>query len=141
MKTRVLLVMAVSLLIAADATEDVKKEKEKLKGTWSLVAVQVPKGEKGPTPKEIKEMKMIFGEDQMTPKFGDKEDKPASYKIDPSKNPKEIDMMPGDRMVKGIYLLAGDTLKLCLAQKGDRPKQFKADKEETILMTLKRDKK
>jgi len=50
--------------------------------------------------------------------------------------------MPGPRTLKGIYTLDGDTLKICLTEKGDRPKEFKLDADsKAALMTLKRDKK
>ncbi len=108
MKVRVLLVMAAGLLIGAQAKDDVKKEMAKFKGTWSVVSFEVAKGDRGPSDKEIKEMKIIFGrdgEDSMVVKFGDKDEKPSTFKLDPSKNPKEIDLMPvgKDRIVKGIY--------------------------------------
>src|SRR5262245_24584578 len=143
MKTSaLLLVMTAGLLVAAD-TEDVKKEKDKLKGTWSLISLQVPQGEKGPSDKEIEQMKMVFTDDTVTIKFGDKE-KPAKYTLDPAKNPKEINIMPKDKdnVVKGIYALDGDTLKICAAEKGDRPKEFKPDAaSQAAVLTLKRDKK
>jgi uncharacterized protein (TIGR03067 family) len=143
MKLRsILLVVAAGLLIGADAKEDLKKEQDRLKGTWSVLAIEVPKGEKGPSDKELKEMKVIFADtDKVIMKFGEDEDKPAVYKLDPSQKPKEIDIMPGPRTLKGIYTLDGDTLKICLTEKGDRPKEFKVDADrKAALMTLKRDK-
>jgi len=84
MKLRgVLLVVAAGLLIGADAKEDLKKEQDKLKGTWSVIAIEVPKGEKGPSDKEIKEMKIIFAEDKVTMNFGEDEGQPASYRLGP----------------------------------------------------------
>src|SRR5262245_72416 len=144
MKLRALLLVTVAgLSIAADAKEDLKKEKDKIKGTWSFVSIEVPKGEKGPPDEALKEMKMVFGEDKVTIKFGKDEDKPAAYQLDPSKKPKEIDIMPEgkDKTLKGIYTLEGDTLKMCVSEKGVRPKEFKPDAEsKTGVMTLKREK-
>jgi uncharacterized protein (TIGR03067 family) len=143
MKLRgVLLVVSAGLLVGADAKEDLKKEKDKLIGTWSVITIEVPKGEKGPSDKEIKEMKFVFAEDKVTPKFGEMEDQPVNYRLDPSKKPKEIDIMIPKGM-KGIYTLDGDTLTMCVVAKGDpRPKEFKADADtKAVIMTLKRDKK
>jgi uncharacterized protein (TIGR03067 family) len=143
MKRRgLLLVVAAGLLVGADAKEDLKKEKEMLKGTWSVTAFEVPKGQKEPSEKELKGMKLIATEDKLRAIFGD-EDNPASYKLDPSKKPREIDiMLDGGKTLKGIYSLDGDTLKICVAEKGDRPKEFKADAEtKAAVMTFKRDKK
>jgi len=139
---RVLFVVAAGLLVAADAKEDLKKELDKLKGNWSVTAVEVPKGEKGPSDNELKQLKVVFTDDKMSIKFGDEEDKPATYKLDPSKKPKEIDATRGDKTLKGIYALEGDTLKICFSEKGERPKEFKADADtRAAVMTLQRAKK
>jgi uncharacterized protein (TIGR03067 family) len=144
MKLQALLVVAVAgLLVAADAKDDLKKEKDKFKGTWSVIAIQLPGEGKGPAENELKEMKLIFTDDTVTVKFKD-DAKLANYKLDPAKNPKEIDILPKDtdRAVKGIYVFEGETLKICSADKGDRPKEFKPDApSRTSVLTLKRDKK
>lgn len=147
MQTRVLLVMAMGLLIGAQAKDDAKKEMAKFKGTWSLVSVEVAPGEEGPSEKEIKGQKLVFGqtaEDSYISKTGDREEKPGRFKLDPSKTPNEIDISPPDgrKRAQGIYKLDGDALVICATNKGDRPKEFKADKDtKTTVLTLKRDKK
>jgi uncharacterized protein (TIGR03067 family) len=147
MKPRVLFVLSVGLLVGAQAQDDAKKEMANFKGTWSLLSVVLPTGDKGPSENDIKEMKLVFGQpadDSMVMKFGDKGEKASTYKLDPSKSPKEIDMQPsgGPKLAKGIYKLDGDTLVICANNQGDRPKEFKADKASgTSVLTLKRDKK
>jgi uncharacterized protein (TIGR03067 family) len=54
-----------------------------------------------------------------------------SHRLDPSKNPKQIDISetsyngPNPGVIKGIYILEGDELRLCLGEKGkDRPAAF-----------------
>jgi uncharacterized protein (TIGR03067 family) len=54
--------------------------------------------------------------------------------LDPSRDPKAIDVIPdggkdrGERVL-GIYKLEGDRLTICMAAPGKpRPKEFKADK-------------
>lgn len=63
------------------------------------------------------------------------EEETTSLKIaslDPAKKPKEIDFRSADDkdkdVVKGIYELDGDDLKLCLAFKTERPTKFAAQK-------------
>jgi uncharacterized protein (TIGR03067 family) len=49
------------------------------------------------------------------------------YTLDPAKKPKQIDLVIAEgRAVKGIYLLDGDTLKLCVEKEpgGGRPARF-----------------
>lgn len=69
----------------------------------------------------------------------------GGFKLDPSANPKAIDLTGGDeKAILGVYELKDDLLTLCVAPQGDktRPSEFKADpKIGTILGTFKRVKK
>src|SRR5258708_35962609 len=55
---------------------------------------------------------------------------PCDFKIDPGKEPKQIDitlhLTKGDRTVLGIYEIKGDTLKVCYfaSKTGKRPVEF-----------------
>ena len=127
----------------------VKKEKQKLIGTWEVVD-WVNNGE--PLPQEqVKLMQVQFTQDEMfmsLPKATGKRE--YTYKIDPTQKPKTIDTTPNLTKVKvkantaGIYEFEEETLKLCLASFGSglRPKEFES-KAGTgrVLITLKRAKK
>jgi uncharacterized protein (TIGR03067 family) len=73
---------------------------------------------------------------------------PITYKLNTSKNPKEIDMAGKDAKGKqetsyGIYKLEGDKLTICMADSDkmeDRPKEFKTTKasKATILVLQKK---
>jgi uncharacterized protein (TIGR03067 family) len=127
MIARALLVLAVGLLPADDAPKDdaVKKEKEKLKGTW--------KGGEGK-----REAVIVITDDSMTVTFkrGDKDRVyKGTYKLDPTQKPKALDFLvnEGPDEHKGktslqIYELDGDKLKWCANEPGKegRPKEFAA---------------
>lgn len=147
MKLRALLIVMAGLLVAADAKDDeIKKEMAKLEGSWKVVALE--KSGK-PAPDEVlKEAPRItFKGDRINLKFSGKDkEQESTYKLDPSKKPKEIDIVEkrGDRNEpsKSIYLLDGDDLKICMARPGlERPTEF-ATKEgaQHSMLTLKREK-
>jgi uncharacterized protein (TIGR03067 family) len=87
--------------------------------------------------------------DKMISMKGGKED-PATYKIDASKTPHEIDMVGKDgatgkeKKMHGIYKLEGDKLTICMTESdtpADRPKEFKTSadpktKTLSMMMTL-----
>lgn len=153
-KSRVPMILVVGLLLAADSPEDaVKKEKEKLVGTWNVVSVEA-NGQKVPG-EAIKDFRFIFTADSLTRKKGEKAESGAGYKLDPSKSPKWIDITGTtdgkERAVPAIYKLDGDTLTLCFRvdyKKNGKPSEVQKRPEkldggegsEQVLMVLKRGK-
>lgn len=138
MRKQILALLAVALL-GADARDDVKKEQAKFKGRWTVLSFENDKG-KNPVTKSAVE----FTGDMMFIALEGSESIKAAYQVDPGKNPREIDLVPTNGLFKGktcpgIYDLAGDTLKLCVSNKGPRPKAFKPDAaSETNILELKR---
>ena len=63
---------------------------------------------------------------------------PCDFKIDPGKEPKQIDitlhLKKGDRTVLGIYEIKGDTLKVCYfgSNTGKRPAEFSTKDDRNI---------
>ena len=140
MKKSLLGVLVIGLMTAADdkKPDDVK---DKLKGTWTIVAMEVG-GMKAPE-EFLKGQTITFEGDKMTHKEKDKIE-PATYKIDASKKPAELDQTPTEGSGKGktvqlIFQLDGDTLKIGGKMKPGRPKGF--DDKDILIMTLKREKK
>lgn len=138
MRIQVLLIMTAGLLLGAD---DAKKEHEKIKGKWTLVSIESHEGKVEP-----KRATVEFTLDKMTIKLGTKDNgRQFTYKLDPSKTPRVIELVRDNRpevpAQHGIYQFDGDTLKICTAEMGARPKEFKPDEAtQTIIVTLKRQK-
>jgi RNA polymerase sigma factor (sigma-70 family) len=125
------------------AADKPKADKDSLQGTWIPVSAEED-GKKIPEDViKAKDFEMVFAGDKVTlPVKG--ESKEFGYKLDPDKKPKQIDLALGEgKTAKGIYLLDGDTLKLCVQKDpdGERPAEF-VSKEGTQhnLIVLKRKK-
>src|SRR5262249_28701985 len=74
----------------ADPKKDaVKRELEKLQGTWTVASREM-KAQKTPA-EDLKELQLIIKDDRWTMKHAAGSDK-ATIKIDPTKEPKTIDL-------------------------------------------------
>src|SRR5262249_45019185 len=113
---------------AADAPKDeVKKDLDKLQGTWKLVSGE----QEGEAMAEdgLKAAKLTVTGDKFSIKLGDFEGD-GTQKLDPTKKPKTVDAVGTGGQTQGmtylgIYEFSGDSLKQCYAQPGDeRPKEF-----------------
>src|SRR5258708_13183 len=115
-----------SLNSVEDPKQDGKKDQELIQGTWKVVSSQ----KNGKPHEDTKDARFVFKEDVLTIHLVGEDPQPGGrFVLDPSKNPKWID---GD-LGKGIYLLEGNTLKICTAE--ERPKQF-ISKENVYLYVL-----
>jgi uncharacterized protein (TIGR03067 family) len=147
MRLHLLVAVAAGLLLAADAPQqgDAHKDAEKLQGTWKVVSMEKD-GKQAPD-EVIREQKpwVIKGDKIITDEKA--KDGTSTYKLDPSKKPKAIDISHPESDVKstpGIYALEGDTLKLCLSYPAnkDRPTEFAAKKgSKVLLIVFKREKR
>jgi uncharacterized protein (TIGR03067 family) len=132
----VLLVFVLGLIVVA-----AQADTETIQGTWSVVKA-TKKGKEAPE-EEIKQVRLIFKGNNVTVNDG-KRDEEATFKLDPAKKPKEIDITPGggnaDQAVPGIYEMTGDDLKICFSRPGgERPTNFDATPEsKNSLLILKR---
>jgi RNA polymerase sigma factor (sigma-70 family) len=126
----------------AAVEEKPKADKDALQGTWIPVSVEEA-GKKVPA-KEVKAkgFEMVFAGDKVTLPI--KDDSPeVQYKLQPAKKPKQIDLILGkDKIAKGIYLLEGDSLKLCVEKDpgSERPSKFATEGTNHFLIVLKKKK-
>jgi len=139
MRARVLLVMAAGLLLAADKPkDDAKGDKDQFQGSWKVVSgehdgVTLPE-------EKTKELTVTFQGDKVTIRVGDKTEPEQTFKLDPARKPREIDVTPH---AKGIYELKGDDLKIRFARGEGKPRPAGfADKtaEGEAQLVLKREK-
>jgi uncharacterized protein (TIGR03067 family) len=144
---RHILILGIVPLIAAAAAPDeaTRKDLAALQGAWQLVATeaggQTRDMANAPVAVEFKDQQLILaGSPEMKVRF----------KLDASFNPRLIDLTvtreqdgkKTEQAYEGIYLLDGDTLKICVTttpDKKERPMEFasKAD-SEVELFILKR---
>src|SRR5262249_9637840 len=123
--------------------DEPKKDLEALQGDWSITSAERD-GKKAPD-EAVKSVKLTFAKDTITVTEGTKKTE-MTFKLDPSKSPKTIDLTygTGGRMGEidqGIYTLDGDTLKLCIKRGGGRPTEFAAAPDSNShLLILKKSK-
>jgi uncharacterized protein (TIGR03067 family) len=136
---------AIAFFISADDKDAVKKEMAKFQGTWTFESIEV-EGEKVPAD-NLKGSKMIIKDDTFTVTAGDGTHK-GTFKIDPTKKLKEIDVTftegpeKGTTML-GIYEIEDDTYRPCFKMTGkERPTEFTGKKGSGQgLEVLKKEKK
>ena len=124
--------------------DDAKDEAKSMNGTWLPSEAELA-GEK--IPDEVrKTIKLVIGDGKYTVMVGTVPDK-GTAKVDPSKKPKEMDIVGTEGPNKGktilaIYEKTEDTLRVCYDLGGkSRPTEFKTTKgTQLFLVTYKREK-
>jgi uncharacterized protein (TIGR03067 family) len=148
MLNRILCIFTVCSFAAVIAVADDQSanDAKKLQGTWQAVDLEA-NGEKSHAD-QVKELKIVFkGDEVFVVKSGSEEPK-HKFRLDSSKTPKTIDVIPIDGADKGkihagIYSLKMGRLRLCLNIFGNdpalRPKDFKTRARDGLgLATLER---
>jgi uncharacterized protein (TIGR03067 family) len=143
--------LAAGLAVHGVRAGDAKKDQEKLQGNWQ--ATKLVFAGKDVPEDFLKGVSLLVQGNQMITTFtlGDQKNmQKASFKIDPAKKPKQIDLVAEDgpekgKKVEGIYQIEGDTLKLAIVPPdggGKRPENFNAGGDSTaVVMTFQRAKK
>ena len=131
----------VSRALALDDDDKVKAELKKFKGTW----VDIYAEKAGKKQEQVGDHELKFdGEAFSVADHGQVQEK-GTIKLDPSKDPKEIDLRLRDRndeekTALGIYAWDGENLKFCWGEPGGgtRPKDFTSMPETRFLLIVKR---
>jgi uncharacterized protein (TIGR03067 family) len=133
MKNRALIPLAAALILTVDARGDDKSNEdgEKLVGTWAC-ASGVNDG-KALGEETVQKVRLTLTKDGgYKTERGKQVLFDSTYKIDASKRPKHIDLIGTEgenvgKAAQGIYVLEGDTLKICYTMPGkERPKEFES---------------
>jgi uncharacterized protein (TIGR03067 family) len=130
---------------AADNKDAPQSDKEKLQGKWQILSIatedKVIKRED-----RLGTWKSTFEKDLFVEgnRFGQVGYSNAKIQLDDTRNPKQITIQDdgGKLTFRGIYVLDGDTLKVCMNGDGSdvrRPEEFTTKKgAPLILVTLKK---
>ncbi len=128
--------VAVLLALAGGLVAD--EAKQKVEGRWKVNSVEVA----GMVVPGLEGAELVFADGTKAFTLPDKRVEKGTYHVDITKQPREIDVTTEGRdgTEKGIYVIEGDELKLCLATKsGQRPGKFATQKgTDQILIVLRR---
>jgi uncharacterized protein (TIGR03067 family) len=133
----------VSFLLPAPAQDDAAKDAKALAGTWKMVKGE-DKGTEFPA-ELVKDFQLKVEGDKFTFTMVGQQ-MPATFKVNPAKNPKELDITwtegpDKDKTVKCVYELKEDTFTFRAGNKrgeGERPKSLTEGGE--VLFVFKKDK-
>jgi len=114
--------------VRGEATDDkATKELQRMQGTWVMHALEI----NGKAESKIQETLLSIKKDEYATIVKGKELKGFRLKLDPSKDPKWMDMIQAqadgsEKVYKAIYVIENDTLKLCrgIDPSQERPSQF-----------------
>jgi uncharacterized protein (TIGR03067 family) len=123
-------VLFLCLALAQPAGEEqAKKDQERMQGSWEMHALEI-NGKEVP-PQQLDGTVLIVKGSEYRTKIKDKELAGFQLKLDPSKNPKELDMIQkqadgSEKVFKAIYTFENDRFKMCrgLEANQERPSQF-----------------
>ncbi len=144
---KVLLVAAVTLVCLSTVLAVARAadpDKDELQGVWIATAMEI-NGNPAPA-KEVESTRFTFKAQKLLYRHSKDEGKAeeGTFKVDPKKSPKQLDITTKNKTLHGIYEVKGDELKVCFENGGkaeNRPRKFATNKEEeSVLIVFKRQK-
>jgi uncharacterized protein (TIGR03067 family) len=145
------LLIILSVSVGAPSIKEPPKQSPTIVGEW-VVEKALVGGKDNVIATKGDAVKVTFSftkEGQVLVTEGSKKPEPADYAVDPKKSPAIIDVSPppgkvvtGAAYMRGVYVIDGDTLTICISRGGTRPTKFESpDGSDLMLMTMKRVKK
>lgn len=122
-----LMIVVATVSSAAEKKDAAKSDLDAIQGTWFIEAGGPAKGGTLTFTKTEVQMQFPKNKDVFT----------GSYKLDPTKNPKQINLhLKGGEPNHGIYVLDGDTLKVYAipTDEGKRPTEFPKDDKPGVMV-------
>jgi uncharacterized protein (TIGR03067 family) len=118
-------------LALAAADPEVRKDEDRLQGTWKVTSIEND-GKKA-DPKTFAGWKLVVAGNKMTALDGNDVVDDHTFTLAAAAKPPALDLVPlmGEKKaktVKGIYRLEGDTLTVCVSEPDakERPKEFRS---------------
>lgn len=120
------------------ALEKTPDDQANIQGHWRVVFAE-DSGRASPQ-ESLRDIRFVINQETMTMEFAGRKNE-STYKLNPSTNPKSIDMTENGRTKLGIYDLQGNTLRICMSEdKPLRPTAFDSQPGSVndLVLTLKR---
>jgi uncharacterized protein (TIGR03067 family) len=121
------------LLAGAGTARAGDTDEQKLQGKWIVESFEYNGNQVDRLKEAVREFK--DGKYSLTPKAGEGIEGTAT--LDATKKPKTIDLDINSRVLKGIYELEGDTLKMCYnLTKDERPTEFTSKPDTGLILIV-----
>ena len=121
--------MGFLVLVQPANDEKAKKDLDAMQGTWVMHALEI--NGKDVPPQQTQDTNLTIRKDDYKTTVKGKDQRGLRIKLDPSKDPKAMDMIQtqpdgSEKVIKGIYTIEKDLLKICrgLTSEQERPNQF-----------------
>lgn len=136
MKWFATLSLALLVLNLSIAKDD--KDEDKFQGKWNMTKGQM-NGEDLPED-FVKGFSLTFTKAKFEAKLADGSGEEGEFKLDPKSKPASATFTAGGETRKAIYKFDGDSLHLCVSDKGgETPKEF-AGKDGNLFFVMKKNK-
>ncbi len=135
-------VVTFSVMVFGFQTEAQADDLKAMEGTWRVESVEA--GGKPVESEDLQNLELTISGDRYSVKTKDGMDM-GTLKLDETQNPRTMDAtktegLDAGKVVKAIYTIEGDTLKVCVVPDGgERPTEMKTkDGEKAVLIVYRR---